>query len=209
MNANELKRLATRADGTRGAAGARSLVVDAALAAGAVDIAVGAVDSPVGQLYVAVTPKGVARVAFADEDRDEVLAELAERLSPRILASERATDEIRRELEQYFEGGRTRFEVPVDRRLIRGIARDVLRVTSRIPFGRTSTYSEIAERIGRPRAARAVGNALGSNPIPIVIPCHRVLRSGGALGGYGGGIARKQDLLALESRAPARKAPQQ
>ena len=198
MNANELKRLATRVDGTRGASDARSRFVDAAIAAGGVDVAVGAVESPVGELYVALTPKGLARVAFASEDRDDVLAELAERLSPRILESRRATDEIRRELAEYFEGRRTRFEVPVDRRLIRGIARDVLRVTSRIPFGRTATYTEVADRIGRPRAARAVGNALGSNPIPIVIPCHRVLRSGGALGGYGGGIERKQLLLDLE-----------
>jgi methylated-DNA-[protein]-cysteine S-methyltransferase len=203
MNANDLKRLASRADGARGAAAARAAFVDAALADGAVDVAVGAVESPVGRLYVAVTPKGVARVSFAEEEREEVLAELAERLSPRILESARATDEVRRELEQYFDGRRTRFEVPVDRRLIRGIARDVLRATSRIPFGRTSTYSAIAETIGRPRAARAVGNALGSNPIPIVIPCHRVLRSGGALGGYGGGIERKQLLLGLEhSLAP-------
>ena len=200
MNANELKRLASRADGARGAAGARDAFVDAALASGELDVAVASVESPIGELYVAVTPKGLARVAFASEDRDEVLAELAERLSPRILESRRATDEVRRELAQYFEGSRTRFEVPVDRRMIRGIARDVLRATSRIPFGRTSTYSEIAERIGRPRAARAVGNALGSNPIPIVIPCHRVLRAGGALGGYGGGIERKQLLLGLESR---------
>ena len=201
MSANELKRLATRADGAHGAAAVRTAFVDAALAAGAVDVAVGAVPSPIGELYVAVTPKGLARVAFASEERDDVLAELAERLSPRLLASRRATEEVRKELEQYFEGRRTRFEVPVDRRLIRGIARDVLRATSRIPFGRTSTYAEIADRIGRPRAARAVGNALGSNPIPIVIPCHRVLRSGGALGGYGGGIERKQLLLGIEGRS--------
>ena len=203
MNANELKRLATRAAGARGAAEARSRFVDAALASGDVDVAVCTVESPVGELYVAVTPKGLARVSFADEDHREVLAELAERLSPRILESRRATDEVRHELEQYFEGRRTRFEVPLDRRLIRGIARDVLRATSRIPFGRTSTYTQIAERIGRPRAARAVGNALGSNPIPIVIPCHRVLRSGGALGGYGGGIQRKQLLLDLEGSVPS------
>jgi methylated-DNA-[protein]-cysteine S-methyltransferase len=198
MNANDLKRLASRGDGVRGAADARSRLVEAAWASGAVDVAIGSVESPVGNLYVAVTPKGLARVSFASEDRDEVVAELAERLSPRILESRRATDEARRELAEYFEGGRRRFDVPVDRRLVRGIARDVLRATSRIPFGRTSTYAEIADRIGRPRAARAVGNALGSNPIPIVIPCHRVLRAGGALGGYGGGTERKRLLLALE-----------
>ena len=198
MKANDLKRLASRVDGVSGAAGARSRFVEAALGSRAVDVAMGSVESPVGELYVAVTPKGLARVAFASEDRDEVVAELGERLSPRILESKRATDEVRRELEEYFQGRRRRFEVPVDRRLIRGIARDVLRATSRIPFGRTSTYAEIADRIGRPRAARAVGNALGSNPIPIVIPCHRVLRAGGALGGYGGGVERKRFLLGLE-----------
>jgi methylated-DNA-[protein]-cysteine S-methyltransferase len=198
MKASDLQRLASRVDGETGAAGARSRFVEAALGSGGVDIAIGSVESPVGELYVAVTPKGLARVAFASEDRDEVVAELGERLSPRILESRRATDEIRRELEEYFEGRRRRFEIAVDRRLIQGIARDVLRATSRIPFGRTSTYAEIADRIGRPRAARAVGNALGSNPIPIVIPCHRVLRAGGALGGYGGGVERKRFLLGLE-----------
>jgi methylated-DNA-[protein]-cysteine S-methyltransferase len=198
MKASDLQRLASRVDGETGAAGARSRFVEAARGSGGVDIAIGSVESPVGELYVAVTPKGLARVAFASEDRDEVVAELGERLSPRILESRRATDEVRRELEEYFEGRRRRFEIPVDRRLIRGIARDVLRATSRIPFGRTSTYAEIADRIGRPRAARAVGNALGSNPIPIVIPCHRVLRAGGALGGYGGGVERKRFLLGLE-----------
>jgi methylated-DNA-[protein]-cysteine S-methyltransferase len=198
MNANELRRLASGAAGADGAARARTGLVDAAAASGLLDVAVGAVESPVGDLYVAVTPKGLARVSFASEERDQVLAQLADRLSPRVLESRRATDHVRRELEEYFEGRRTRFELAVDRRLIRGIARDVLRATSRIPFGGTSTYSDIAERIGRPRAARAVGNALGSNPIPIVIPCHRVLRAGGAMGGYGGGVERKRFLLALE-----------
>jgi methylated-DNA-[protein]-cysteine S-methyltransferase len=196
MKTTDLKRLALGSDG-------RSAVAAAALsdlAAGndLLDVAVGSVASPIGELLVAVTPHGLARVAFADEDRDDVVRELAIALSPRLLESARATDEVRRELDEYFDRRRTRFDLAVDRRLIHGIARDVLAQTSRIPFGRTSTYGEIAGRIGRPRAARAVGNALGSNPIPIVIPCHRVLRAGGALGGYGGGVDRKEALLALE-----------
>jgi methylated-DNA-[protein]-cysteine S-methyltransferase len=160
------------------------------------------VGSPVGDLLVAVTRRGLVRVAFASEDRDEVLAELAAEVSPRILASARATGDVRRELDEYFDRRRDRFDLPLDRRLIHGLARDVLAATVRIPFGRTSTYGEIARRIGNPRAARAVGNALGSNPIPVVIPCHRVLRAGGHLGGYGGGVDRKEVLLELEGSAP-------
>jgi len=203
MNARDLKRLATRAEAERGAAAAALRLPELAASAGLLDVAVATVPSPVGDLFLAITPRGLARVAFASEDRDEVLAELAERLSPRILSAAEAADEVRRELDEYFEGRRARFEVPVDRTLIRGIAREVLGATARIPFGRTSTYGEIAGRIGRPRAARAVGNALGSNPIPIVIPCHRVLRAGGHLGGYGGGVERKQVLLTLEGIAPS------
>jgi methylated-DNA-[protein]-cysteine S-methyltransferase len=171
---------------------------DAAADRGELDVAVWIEPSPVGDLLVAVTRRGVVRIAFAEEDRDVVLRELADDVSPRILESARATDATRRELEEYFAGERHRFDVKVDRRLIRGIALDVLAATSRVPFGRVTTYGELAGRIGHPRAARAVGNALGSNPIPIVIPCHRVLRAGGALGGYGGGVARKAKLLALE-----------
>jgi methylated-DNA-[protein]-cysteine S-methyltransferase len=130
------------------------------------------------------------------------LAELAARISPRILSSAGATDEVRRELDEYFDHRRDRFDLPLDRRLIHGLARDVLAATAQIPFGRTSTYGEIARRIGSPRAARAVGNALGSNPIPVVIPCHRVLRAGGHLGGYGGGVVRKEVLLELEGVRP-------
>ena len=155
-------------------------------------------DSPIGELFVAVTPRGLACVAFEDEDRDEVMARLARELSPRILEHAAATDTVRRELDEYFAGERRRFDVRLDRRLIHGIARDVLAATARVPFGRTTTYGELAGKIGNPKAARAVGNALGSNPIPIVVPCHRVLRSGGALGGYAGGPDRKERLLRLE-----------
>ncbi len=196
MNTNELKRLAAGGDDR-----ARELadrVAAGAAGRGLLDVAVGEVDSPIGRLLVAVTPRGLARVAFEDEDRDRVLAELASRLSPRILESAAVTDDARRELEEFFAGERTRFGVKVDRRLIQGIARDVLRATSKIPYGELSTYGGVAKQIGRPTAARAVGRALGSNPIPVVIPCHRVIGAGGALTGYAGGLDRKVALLELE-----------
>jgi len=198
MKTNDMKRLAPASDAAsrsrQAAARLRELAVDRHL----LDVAIATVDSPIGDLLIAVTERGLVRVAFQGEDRDNVLEELSRRLSPRILESARASDEVRRELDQYFAGERTRFDVAVDRRLIGDFARKVLGATARVPFGRTTTYGEVATKIGSPRAARAVGNALGSNPIPIVIPCHRVLRSGGALGGYGGGVDRKQRLLRLE-----------
>ncbi|MDP9299131.1 MAG: methylated-DNA--[protein]-cysteine S-methyltransferase [Actinomycetota bacterium] len=198
MNTNDMKRLAPASDAAsrsrQAAARLRELAADRHL----LDVAIATVSSPIGDLLIAVTERGLVRVAFQGEDRDDVLEELSRRLSPRILESARASDEVRRELDQYFAGERTRFDVTVDRRLIGDFARKVLGATARVPFGRTTTYGEVATKIGSPRAARAVGNALGSNPIPIVIPCHRVLRSGGALGGYGGGVDRKQRLLRLE-----------
>jgi methylated-DNA-[protein]-cysteine S-methyltransferase len=196
MSTNELKRLAAGDDDR-----ARELADRVAAQAAdrnLLDVAVGEVDSPIGRLLVAVTPRGLARVAFEDEDRDGVLAELASRLSPRILESAAVTGDARRELEEFFAGERTRFGVKVDRRLIHGIARDVLRATSKIPYGDLSTYGGVARQIGRPTAARAVGRALGSNPIPVVIPCHRVIGAGGALTGYAGGLDRKVALLELE-----------
>ena len=200
MKTSDLKHLAARSpEGSRAAA---ADLVARAERLGLVDVAVGTLDSPIGRLTLAVTPRGLARVAFEDEDPEGVLDELARDLSPRVLESPRATQDWRRELEEYFDMRRRTFDLRVDRRLIRGIARHVLAATARVPFGGTTTYGEIAERIGRPRAARAVGNALGSNPIPIVIPCHRVLRAGGSLGGYGGGVDRKRMLLSLEGAVP-------
>jgi len=196
VKANELKRLAAQDDGR-----ARELaerVAAEAAGRGLIDVGVASVDSPLGTLLVAVTPRGLARVAFPEEDRDRVLAEIAREISPRILESAATTDDVRRELEEFFAARRTRFDVRVDRRLIHGIARDVLRATSRIPYGTVSTYGAVAGTIGRPAAARAVGRALGSNPIPIVIPCHRVIGAGGALTGYAGGLPRKVALLELE-----------
>ncbi len=193
-----LKGLASAAEADRRARAAADRLAGAAADHDLLDVAVARVDSPIGELFVAVTPRGLACVAFEDEDRDEVLVRLARELSPRILEHAAATDAVRRELEEYFAGERRRFEVRLDRRLIHGIAREVLAATARVPFGRTTTYGELAGKIGNPKAARAVGNALGSNPIPIVVPCHRVLRTGGALGGYAGGLARKERLLRLE-----------
>ncbi|MGZ8660686.1 MAG: methylated-DNA--[protein]-cysteine S-methyltransferase [Actinomycetota bacterium] len=193
-----LKSLASAAEADRRARAAAGRLAGAAADHDLLDVAVARVDSPIGELFVAVTPRGLACVAFEDEDRDEVLVRLARELSPRILEHAAATDAVRRELEEYFAGERRRFELRLDRRLIHGIARDVLAATARVPFGRTTTYGELAGRIGNPKAARAVGNALGSNPIPIVVPCHRVLRTGGALGGYAGGLDRKERLLRLE-----------
>ena len=198
MNTRDLKRLAGGRESDRRSEAAATAVAAAAADHGLLDVALGTTDSPVGELLLAVTPRGLAYVAFDDEERDELLERLARRLSPRILEHRAATDEVRRQLDEYFEGERSRFELKLDRRLMRGIARDVLTATARVPFGRTTTYGRIAERIGRPRASRAVGNALGSNPIPIVVPCHRVLRSGGDVGGYAGGPERKRRLLRLE-----------
>jgi methylated-DNA-[protein]-cysteine S-methyltransferase len=170
----------------------------AAHADGLVDVAVGTVDSPVGELFVAVTPRGVATIAFDGEDRDALLDRLARELSPRVVTAARATDDVRREIDEYFGGARRRFDLRLDRRLMSPFMRDVLGATSRVSFGHLATYGEIADRIGRPKASRAVGAALGANPIPIVIPCHRVVGANGKLTGYGGGLPRKELLLRLE-----------
>jgi methylated-DNA-[protein]-cysteine S-methyltransferase len=166
--------------------------------AGLVDVAVGTLDSPVGELFVAATPRGLASIAFEGIDRDVLLGRFARELSPRVVATARATDDVRRELDQYFRGARRRFDLPLDRRLMSRFMRDVLGATSRVGFGRLATYGEIAGTIGRPNAARAVGAALGANPIPIVVPCHRVVGANGKLTGYGGGLPRKEFLLRLE-----------
>ena len=168
---------------------------------GPVDVAYEVVDSPLGPLLVAVTARGLVRLSYGGEG--DVLEELAGELSPRVLRLPGRTDEVRRELDQYFEGRRRGFEVPVDWTLTRGFTRKVLRATARIPFGRLSTYRDVASRAGSERAYRAAGNALGSNPIPIVVPCHRVVHAGGGLGGYTGGLGRKQFLLTLEGSLDA------
>jgi methylated-DNA-[protein]-cysteine S-methyltransferase len=170
---------------------------------GLLDVAYASVDSPLGELTVAATPAGLVRVAYADfRDRDSVVEDLARRLSPRVLEAPARLDAVRRELDEYFEGRRRSFDVPIDWSLTRGFTRGVLQATARIPFGEVGSYASVAGEAGSPRAVRAAGNALGANPMPVVVPCHRVLRSGGALGGYTGGVHRKEFLLRLEGRLP-------
>ena len=170
---------------------------------GLVDVAYGTLDSPLGELTVFVTPRGVVRVAFEDEPRDQLLDELAGSVSPRILAAATPTDAARRQLEAYLAGRRTAFDVPLDWTLVRGFAIGVLHATARVPYGATTTYREVAAAAGSPHGYRAAGNALGSNPIPIIVPCHRVLHASGGLGGYAGGLERKRTLLRLEGVLPA------
>jgi methylated-DNA-[protein]-cysteine S-methyltransferase len=174
-----------------------------AAAARLLDVAYAPIDSPLGQLTVFVTPRGLLRIAYDNETADAVMAEVAEQISPRILRTAKRTDEARRQLDGYFASNRRRFDLPIDWSLVHGFARGVLRATAQLPFGKTSTYGQLARAAGSPRAARAAGNALGSNPIPIVVPCHRVLHADGTLGGYSGGLDRKRILLALEGSLPA------
>lgn len=166
------------------------------------EVALGAVDSPLGRLLVFVTRSGIVRVAFPDERPDRVLEEVAEVVSPRIREDARGTDRVRRELEAYFDGRRRRLDVPVDWAFVPpGFSRRVLQATARIPFGAVSTYRDVAARAGSPRAARAAGNALRENPVPIVVPCHRVVPASGGIGGYGGQEWRKAWLLRHEGAA--------
>jgi methylated-DNA-[protein]-cysteine S-methyltransferase len=174
-------------------------VCEAAAAVGLLDVAYATLDSPLGTLLLATTPRGLVRLAYVDyTDEDAVLEELAAKVSPRVLDAAWRLDEPRRELDQYFAGRRREFELPIDWRLSSGFTRRVLQATARIPYGATSTYKAVASRAGNVRASRAAGNALGSNPIPIVVPCHRILHSGGGLGGYTGGIEKKRVLLGVE-----------
>jgi methylated-DNA-[protein]-cysteine S-methyltransferase len=163
-----------------------------------VEVAVARTDSPIGTLTLAATPDGLVRVAFPRE-LDTILEELATQVSPRVVELPRRLDLARRELDEYFEGRRRIFDLPVDLRLARGFRRQVLEMLhAEITFGETCSYAELATLAGSPRASRAVGSAMATNPVPIVVPCHRVLRTGGALGGYGGGLDVKRYLLALE-----------
>jgi methylated-DNA-[protein]-cysteine S-methyltransferase len=165
---------------------------------GFADISYAPVESPFGTLHAATTKRGLVRVAFPEESVESVLEALARRLSPRIIEAPASLDAVKRELEEYFAGRRRTFDLALDWALIAPFGRRVLRMTAAIPYGGHLSYAEVAAEAGSPRGARAAGNALGANPIPIVIPCHRVLRSGGALGGYGGGLDRKRFLLELE-----------
>jgi methylated-DNA-[protein]-cysteine S-methyltransferase len=166
---------------------------------GLLDVAYTSVDSPLGPLVVAATPKGLVRVSYSEfRGEDDVLEDLARRVSPRVLEAPARLDPVRRELDEYFEGQRQDFDIPIDWSYLAGFTRKVLRATAAIPFGDVSTYAGVAAAAGSPRASRAAGNALGANPMPVIVPCHRVLRTGGQLGGYTGGIERKEFLLRLE-----------
>ena len=172
-------------------------------AEGLVDVAYELHDSPLGRLIVGATSEGLVRVALPSEDEDEVLQQLSDRISRRVLrASRLSLTRTRHELDEYFDGTRRDFDVPLDWRLVHGFRRQVLRATAEIPYGQTSSYRDVATRAGSAGAVRAAGTALALNPLPIVVPCHRVLRTGGALGSYRGGTAAKAALLELEgSRA--------
>jgi methylated-DNA-[protein]-cysteine S-methyltransferase len=187
-------------------AGALRRAAARADAEGLVDVGYAQVDSPLGRLVLAATPRGLLRVAYEDFDGglDAVLEHLAQRVSPRILEAPDRLDAVRRELDEYFAGARRAFDLPLDLVGVAPFTRRVLEATARIPFGATSTYREVAGAAGSPKAFRATGNALGSNPVPIVVPCHRVLATGGGLGGYTGGTHRKEVLLGLEGVLPAR-----
>lgn len=168
---------------------------------GLLDVAYRTLDSPIGRLLLAGTTSGLVRVAFEREGFDAVLESLAAQLSPRVLRAPAPLDEVARQLEEYFAGDRTRFDLPLDRSLSRGFRGRVHAYLPEIPYGRTESYLEVAGHVGSPRAVRAVGTACATNPLPVVVPCHRVLRSDGSHGGYRGGPEAKSLLLALEHAA--------
>ncbi|HYY11143.1 MAG TPA: methylated-DNA--[protein]-cysteine S-methyltransferase, partial [Kineosporiaceae bacterium] len=167
---------------------------------GLLDVAYRTLDTPVGTLLLAATPAGLVRVAFAaTEDPDAVLAGLATAISPRVLHAPARLDPAARELDEYFARRRDRFDLPVDLQLAHGFRRSVLERLTEVPYARTVSYGELAARTGNPRAVRSVGTACGTNPVPLVVPCHRVVRSDGSPGGYRGGPEVKRRLLDLEA----------
>ena len=170
---------------------------DAAAAEGLLDVAYDLVDTPIGRLLVAVTDHGLCEISYNPEPEREAET-LARAFGARVLRSPKPTDEARRQLDEYFAGKRRTFDLPVDLRLARDFGRTVLRELARVPYGELTTYGSLAARAGKPRAARAVGTIMNRNPVPIVLPCHRVVGSTGSLVGYGGGLERKRALLELE-----------
>jgi methylated-DNA-[protein]-cysteine S-methyltransferase len=162
------------------------------------DVAYRTVDSPFGTLLLAATPAGLVRIAYAGEDHDAVLAALADKVSPRVLRAPARLDEPARQLGDYFANRRHGFDLPLDLQLAHGFRRTVLERLPYVPYGRTVSYAQIAGDVGNPRAVRAVGTACATNPLPLVIPCHRVVRTDGSLGNYVGGTDTKRQLLQLE-----------
>jgi methylated-DNA-[protein]-cysteine S-methyltransferase len=174
-------------------------LVDAAARDDLLDVAYRTVDSPVGPLLLAATEAGLVRVAFANEGHDRVLDQLVSQVSPRVLRAPKRLDPVARELDEYFGRQRRAFDVALDLRLSHGFRREVLGALRSIDYGRTASYADVAAATGHPRAMRAVGSACRTNPLPIVVPCHRVIRSDGTEGHYAGGAAVKHALLSMES----------
>jgi methylated-DNA-[protein]-cysteine S-methyltransferase len=178
----------------------RARLAATAAAEGVLDVAYRTLDTPVGPLLLAATEAGLVRVAYAAEGHDAVLQALADRISPRVLAAPARLDAVAAELDEYFAGRRTRFDLPLDWRLSRGFRGDVLHhLADALAYGHTASYAAVAAAVGNPRAVRAVGTACATNPLPVVVPCHRVVRTDGAIGEYVGGAAAKQALLELEA----------
>jgi methylated-DNA-[protein]-cysteine S-methyltransferase len=171
----------------------------AAARADLLDIGYRTLDTPLGSLLLAATPVGLLRVAYASEDHDAVLTALADKVSPRILRAPTRLDDAAREVDEYFAGTRTHFDLPLDLRLVDGFRRQVVEHLREIGYGRRESYAVVAAAIGHPRAVRAVGSACARNPLPVVIPCHRVVRTDGSIGQYVGGVDAKQTLLTLEA----------
>jgi methylated-DNA-[protein]-cysteine S-methyltransferase len=174
----------------------------AAAEAGLLDVSFDVTETPIGTLLVAVTDRGLCRISFDPEPEREAEL-LARTFGVRVLRSPREVDEVRRELDEYFEGHRRHFDLPLDLRGREGFSRTILEYLAMVPYGEVTTYKSLAVKAGNPRAARAVGTIMNRNPIPIVLPCHRVVGSNGSLVGYGGGLERKRLLLDLEAGTPA------
>jgi methylated-DNA-[protein]-cysteine S-methyltransferase len=201
MTAIDAERIARALAQDTGAAAAEAAArfVDRADREGLAEVGYATLETPLGLAVLAATPRGLVRVGLPNERPERVLEDLAAELSPRIVELPSRLERARRELDEYFEGRRERFDLALDWRLIGpGFPARVLRQTARLPYGVTASYGEIAQRAGSPRAHRAAGSALGRNPIPIVVPCHRVLLAGGRIGNYGGGPEMKEWLLRLE-----------
>jgi methylated-DNA-[protein]-cysteine S-methyltransferase len=193
----DLIRSAARPSADAAAAAARRFA-ERAERDGLVEVAYATMGSPFGELMLAATDRGIVTLNLPNYGRDVSLERIALEISPAILESPKRLDPVRRELDEYFEGKRTSFDVDVDWRLVHGFQEKVLRATHKVPFGRTLTYGEIAQKAGNAKAHRAAGTALGRNPIPLIVPCHRITRAGGVPGNYGGGPEMKRALLELE-----------
>lgn len=179
----------------------RARLAAAAQREGILDIAYRIIDGPVGPLLIAATELGLVRIAYASEDHATVLQNLADKVSPRILSSPARLDTAARQLDEYFAGDRREFDLPLDWRLSAGFRSTVLHHLPEIGYGHTASYAAVAKLAGNPRAVRAVGSACATNPLPVVVPCHRVVRSDGAMGAYLGGVEAKRILLTLEAAA--------